>query len=91
MGPQIHPYTPTDSPCFGNLKMIFFSHNFLTICPIWLTFSELLEHNSVYIVPKGELSACVTFNSTPVFPKLKARRQSHGFARIDANTFSIAG
>ena len=72
--------TSTDSPGFGNLKMtISFIHNFLTICPIRLRFSVLLDHNSVYIVPKWELSACVTFYSAPVFPK-----QSHGFATVDA-------
>ena len=72
MAPQIHPYTPTDSPCFGNLIMtISFIHNFLTICPIRSRFSMLLDHNSVYIVHKWKLSACVTFYSAPVSQSLR--------------------
>ena len=61
--PRIHPdTTPQDSPGFGNLEiMISFSNNFLTICPTRLRFSVLLDHNTVYIVPKQELSACVNF------------------------------
>ena len=74
MAPRVHPYAPTDSPCFGNLEIkISFITNFLTICPIRLRFSVLLDHNSVYIAPKRELSACVTFYSAAVFSKFAAR------------------
>ena len=59
--PGIHPGTPTDSPNFSNWEiMIDFINNFLTICPTRL-FSVLLDHNTIYIVPKRELSACVSF------------------------------
>ena len=60
--PWIHLDTPTDSPGFGNLEItIYFINNFLAICPTRLKFSVLLDHNTVYIVPKRELSACVSF------------------------------
>ena len=53
MAPRIHPYTPTDSPGFDNLKiMVSLIHNFLTTYPIRLRFSMLLDHKSVYIVHK---------------------------------------
>ena len=60
--PRIHPDTPTDSHGFGNLEiMISFINNFLTICPTRLRFSVLLDHNTVYIVHKRELSTCIGF------------------------------
>ena len=33
-------------------------------------FTVLLDHDSVYIVHKWELSACVSFYSIPIFPKV---------------------
>ena len=43
----------TDSPGFGNLETtLSFINNFLTICSTSLRFLVLLDHNTVYIVPK---------------------------------------
>ena len=51
-----------DSPSFGNLEItMYFINNFLAICPTRLRFTVLLDHNTVYIVPKREPSACVSF------------------------------
>ena len=83
--PHIHPVTLTNSPGFGNLKTtISFINNFLTICPTRLRFSVPLDHNSIYIVHKQEVSASVSFYSVPIIPKVCS--QSHRFAVVDAIT-----
>ena len=46
-----------DLPGYTYGFTISFINNFLTICPTRLRFSVLLDHNTVYIVPKQELSA----------------------------------
>ena len=79
----------TDSPLytqgftrFWQYKiMIPVIHNFLTICPTTLRLSVSLDHSSVYIVPKWELSACVTFMFCSRFPKVWG--QSHRFTQAD--------
>ena len=58
-----------------------FINNFLTICPTRLRFFVLLDHSIVYIVPKREISACVSLYYIPVF--LKACGQSYGFALVE--------
>ena len=67
--PRIHPDALTDSPGFNDLKMtLSFINNFLPVCSIRLILSVLLDHNSVYIVRKRELSTYVSFYSIPAFP-----------------------
>ena len=50
--------------------MISFINNFFTVCPTRLRFAVLLDHKTIYIVPKQELSACVNFDYILVFLSL---------------------